>query len=113
MWVGPLERKVMEIFWGDLDQQLTVREVADQMDEYAYTTIATVLDRLREKDLLNQASEGRILKYSASGTRAAHTALLMREVLMATKDPDAALSSLAVLLPQDQRDALRHSLETL
>lgn len=111
MWIGPLERRVMEILWSSTDRETSARVVADQLPEYAYTTIATVLDRLVGKELLTRRTEGRVNLYAATDTRAFHTGLLMREVLNATRDPDAALSAFAVGLSTDQRAALRQALD--
>jgi predicted transcriptional regulator len=87
--------------------------VADRFPEYAYTTLATVLDRLANKELLNRRQEGRVIHYSATDTRAVHTALLMREALDATRDPEAALACFAQGLPADLAKAVRVALDDL
>jgi len=110
-WIGPLERRVMEILWSDPEAEHSAREVADQLPEYAYTTIGTVLDRLVGKELLNRRMDGRVVKYTTAETRAVHTALLMREVLDATKDPEAALQSFVLNVPEGQIEALRTAID--
>ena len=100
----------MEILWSDVDREFTARDVADQLAEYAYTTIATVLDRLVGKELLSRRTEGRLVRFTASDTRAVHTADLMLEVLNATRDPDGALAAFSQRLPDDRADALRAAL---
>lgn len=110
MRLGTLERKVMDVLWEDPDATLTGREVADQLPEYAYTTISTILERLARKELLIRDGQDRIIRYSASDTRAVHIALLMREALDSTRDPDAALSCFVQRLTPSLLEALRASL---
>lgn len=100
----------MEILWGDLAREFSAREVADQLPDYAYTTIATVLDRLVGKELLQRRLEGRVVMFTAADTRAVHTAELMLEVLNATRDPDGALAAFSQRLPFELADALRAAL---
>ena len=50
--LGELERKVMDVLWGSAKTPLAGREVADQLPDRAYTTVLTILDRLRRKGLV-------------------------------------------------------------
>ena len=111
--LGTLERRVMDVLWEEPGAERTGREVADAFPDYAYTTLATVLDRLANKELLNRRQDGRVILYSATNTRAVHTALLMREALDATRDPEAALACFAQGLPDGQAKALRVALDDL
>jgi predicted transcriptional regulator len=111
--LGTLERRVMDVLWEEPGAERTGREVADAFPDYAYTTLATVLDRLANKELLNRRQDGRIIHYTAADTRAVHTALLMREALDATRDPESALACFAQGLPDDQAEALRAALDDL
>lgn len=106
MRLGVFERRVMDVLWEHQGVELTGREVADAFPEYAYTTLATVLDRLVGKELLNRRTEGRVIRYTATNTRAVHTAQLMREALDATRDPDAALACFIRGLLPEHLDAL-------
>lgn len=110
LWIGPLERRALEVFWEAPEVERSARDVADRLDEYAYTTVATVLDRLVGKELLVRRSEARVNHYSATGTRAVHTATLMREVLNATRDPESALAAFVAGLDDDGAQALREAL---
>jgi Penicillinase repressor len=47
--LGELERQVMNLFWEEPGRELSGREVADLLPEYAYTTVATILDRLKQR----------------------------------------------------------------
>ena len=109
--LGTLERRVMEVLWEGPGRERTGREVADAFPDYAYTTLSTVLDRLVTKELLDRRQDGRVIHYSATNTRAVHTALLMQEALNATRDPDAALACFAQGLSASQADALRMALD--
>ena len=45
--LGELERRVMDVLWDSEITPLTGREVADQLPDRAYTTVLTILERLR------------------------------------------------------------------
>jgi|HubBroStandDraft_1064217.scaffolds.fasta_scaffold148909_2 predicted transcriptional regulator len=91
--LGELERLVMEILWASSDRELTCREVADALPEYAYTTVATVLDRLSRKGALQRRTVGRVWHFAPVRTGAGHTVAAMREALAAAPDPAAALAT--------------------
>lgn len=96
--LGDLERGVLGIVWDLPDPEPTAREVADALPDYAYTTVATVLDRLVHKGILNRRRDGRAIRFSPIGPRGAHTAVLMRQALTADNDPSAALVCFAKTL---------------
>jgi predicted transcriptional regulator len=89
--LGDLERRVLGLVWDLHDPEPTVGDVADVLPEYAYTTIATVLDRLVNKGLLSRRRDGRSIRFAPIGVRGAHTAVVMRQALVADGDPSAAL----------------------
>jgi predicted transcriptional regulator len=111
--LGELERRVMDIMWQEPDRELTGRDVADVLSGYAYTTVATVLDRLVHKGLVRRRMDGRAIQFAANGTRGAHTAVLMHEALAAGRDPDAALTSFAETLSHSEASVLRRALNAL
>ena len=60
---GHLERDIMRAIWGS-EQPVTGHEIADRLDkDIAYTTVITVVDRLREKGLLSRFRQGRSYRY--------------------------------------------------
>jgi predicted transcriptional regulator len=71
----------MEILWEAADSEVTGRKVADELPEYAYTTIATVLDRLAHKGVVKRRMDGRTIRFTAIGSKGAHTAVLMYHAL--------------------------------
>jgi predicted transcriptional regulator len=111
--LGELERRVMTILWEQGDGELAGRQVADDLPEHAYTTVATVLDRLVHKGLVRRRMDGRSIRFAANGTQGAHTAVLMREALSHGQDPRAALAHFAEILSPDEAAALRTSLAAL
>jgi predicted transcriptional regulator len=111
--LGELERRVMDILWQDPERKLTVRDVVDALPEYAYTTLATILDRLVQKGLVRRRMKGRTVQFAALATRGAHTALLMHDALAADEDVDAALVRFAEMLSRSEAAVLRETLITL
>src|ERR1700722_3924961 len=109
--LGELERRVMDILWDQHDGELTGRDVADVFPEHAYTTVATVLDRLVHKGLVRRRMDGRLIRFAAVGSPGAHTAVLMHEALAAGHDPDSALMRFAETLSPEEIAILRRSLD--
>ncbi len=111
--LGELERRVMSVLWEVSGRELTGRDVANVLTEYAYTTVATVLDRLTRKGLLSRRMEGRTIRFTAIGTLGAHTAVLMHESLEAAQDPESALVHFAETLSRSEAETLRLALNRL
>jgi len=99
----------MDALWSQPDSSGTVWDLAAQLPEYAYTTIATVLDRLAEKELVVILRDGRLRRYIAADTPAVHTTLLMQEALAATRDPASALECFVQSATVEQVAALQHA----
>ena len=65
-----LERRVLDILWSGEDTEWSVRDVLDAVDQpLAYTTIATVLDRLHEKGRVEREKHGVAWRYRAARSR--------------------------------------------
>ncbi len=108
--LGELERRVIDILWEAPGRELTGRDVADVLPDYAYTTVATVLDRLARKGLVRRRRDGRTIRFVATGTGATHTAVLMHEALEATSDPGAALVRFTETISPEEAEVLRRAL---
>lgn len=108
--LGALEGRVMEIFWEEPGCELTGRHVADVLPDYAYTTIATVLDRLAHKGFVRRRKEGRAIKFAATSSRAAHTVVAMHEALGTTRDSEDALVRFAKSLSPSEAEIVRRTL---
>ena len=114
--LGVLERRVMGILWARAVEEtdageITGREVADQLPGHAYTTVATVLDRLVRKGLVLRRMDGRRIRFAPVGSPDAHAAVLMRQAMAEGPDPEATLVTFAQSLSPTEvatlRDALR------
>jgi predicted transcriptional regulator len=108
--LGDLERRVMDILWAEPGREMTGRDVLDLLPGYAYTTVATVLDRLVHKELISRRMDGRTKRFAAAGTRADHTAGVMHDALVTARDPESALTSFAGTLSRSEAAALRRAL---
>ena len=111
--LGHLERRVMDILWERPDRELSVRDVAHVVPDYAYTTVATVLDRLVHKGLARRRMVGRTIQFTGVGTPGAHTAVLMHQALTVDGDADAALVHFAETLSPSEAAVLGRALRGL
>jgi predicted transcriptional regulator len=103
----------MEILWEEPDRELTGRDVADVLPESAYTTVATVLDRLVRKGLVRRRMDRGSIRFVAIGTEGAYTAVVMHEALTAGHDPESALVRFTATLSREEAAILRNSLDVL
>jgi predicted transcriptional regulator len=110
--LGELERQVMEVVWGAAGSELTVREVADALPAYAYTTIATVLSRLSRKGILRRRIDGRAAVFTPLGTQADRAVSAMLEALAASGDRDAALERFVGAVRVGDAAVLRRALQS-
>jgi len=109
--LGDLERRVMGILWAEPHREFTGRDVANVLSKSAYTTVATVLDRLVHKELVRRRMDGGKIRFSAVGSPGAHAAVLMRQAMAEGPDPDAALATFARTLSPAELATLREALE--
>lgn len=109
--LGELEQKVMDVLWASYGRELTAREVANQLPGFAYTTIATVLNRLSRKGAVRRKMEHRLTLFTAVDTRAERAAAAMREALVSSGDPNAALVKFAEAVSPGEARVLRRALE--
>ncbi len=103
----------MEILWGSGHPEISVRGVADSLPDYAYTTVATILDRLVHKGMVRRRMDGRTIRFAAIGSQGAHTAVLMRKALGEDGDPEAALLCFVAGLSDSEASVLRRALNRL
>jgi len=96
----------MQVLWSEPDAEFTARSVSDALGTHAYTTIATILDRLDQKGIVTRHPEGRVHRYRANGSQAALSAMLMREALAVTSDPDSALDHFVRVLSGSEAESL-------
>ena len=85
--LGNQERAVLDIVWGL--GRCTVRDVFDVAGaSQAYTTIATMLDRLHAKGLVVRELEGRAFVYGPGPKKAAVQRALAKEMVRKILGPD-------------------------
>lgn len=94
--LGPLERSVMDQIW-DSDEDLTVRDLVDApgIRGLAYTTVMTVLDRLRQKGYVTRRLAGRAYSYRARISREQYLSTLVGQVFAASDDRRSVLLGFA------------------
>jgi predicted transcriptional regulator len=109
--LGDLERRVMDVLWDSEITPLTGREVADQLPDRAYTTVLTILERLRRKNLVERSTDGRTHRFAAADTREAYRAELMIDALgEPTANRSAVLVRFAESVSPAEADVLRRAL---
>jgi predicted transcriptional regulator len=108
--LGDLERRVMDVLWDAPESKMTGRDVADTMPERAYTTVMTVLERLRRKDFVRRTTQGRVHFFSASDTREAYVAEVMIDAMGATGNRKAVLARFAESVSPEEAQTLSRAL---
>lgn len=116
--LGPLEGEIMEFIW-DQDAPVSVRTVLTAIGgrrDLAYTTVMTVMHRLRLKGLLRYRKSGNAYLYSAKVDRAGYASAAIDGLLSGTEDrrsvlaafvgsvDDADLAELRRLIRQAERE---------
>jgi predicted transcriptional regulator len=110
--LGELERRVMDVLWDSAAQPVTGREVADQLPDRAYTTVLTILERLRRKNLVERTTDGRTHRFAAADTREAYRAELMIDALgEPTTNRSAVLVRFAESVSPGEAEVLRRALD--
>ncbi len=109
--LGDLERKVMDVLWDSEDAPLTGREIADQLPDRAYTTILTILDRLRRKGMVHRTIVGRAHRFAPADSREAYMAELMVEAMGDTQHRGAVLVRFAESVSSEEARVLRRALD--
>lgn len=110
---GHLERDVMRAIWQSADP-LTGHQVAAKLSpqrDIAYTTLITVVERLREKGLLTRVRDGRSYRYRALVSADDYAASLMTQVLEDSANRQGALLRFAGQLDGEEAATLRAALE--
>jgi predicted transcriptional regulator len=101
----------MDVLWEQPGLERSGRDVADALPVYAYTTVATVLDRLTRKGLVARRRDGRIIRFKSLDTGPGLAAQAIREALGTTSDPADALARFVADAQPAELDALRRALK--
>jgi predicted transcriptional regulator len=89
------------------------RAVADSLPDRAYTTVLTVLERLRRKDLVRRTTQGRVHFFRAADSREAYVAELMVDAMGAAANRGAVLARFAESVSPEEADLLSRALDAL
>ncbi|MHB1064560.1 MAG: BlaI/MecI/CopY family transcriptional regulator [Georgenia sp.] len=110
--LGTLEKEVMDILW-DCPAELCTRDVLEQTSHtLAYTTIATVLNNLVKKGLVERVHAGRTWAFRPLRSRGEYVAGLMAEALTASPDRRSSLVRFVEVMSDDDVTMLRGLLST-
>jgi len=112
---GELEAEIMRVVWARTEP-VAVQTVVDALGEQrrlAYTTVMTVIERLREKGWLDRVRHGRQYRYFAVRSADDYTAELMGQALDASADRAGALVRFAGQLGAEEAAALRAALAAM
>lgn len=115
--ISPLEREVMNVVW-DL-KECSIRDVMGKLNQekkLAYTTVATLLQRLLKKGLVNRASHGTLLSYTPKVSKEMYGKKIAKSFIQTFMSSfgDTAIVSFAESidkLPRDKKDYLLQLLE--
>ena len=108
--LGELERRVMDVLW-DSDTAADWSGSGGQLPDRAYTTVLTILERLRRKNLVERSTDGRTHRFVAADTREAYRAELMLDALgEAMANRGAVLVRFAESVSPDEAEILRRAL---
>jgi Predicted transcriptional regulator len=93
MNLGPLEERVMEKIW-EANDKTTVREIWESMDEYAYTTILTIFQKLERKGFIEGWLEGKVKVFKPKISREEYYKMKLERVISEVfmKNPNAIYS---------------------
>ncbi len=109
--LGDLERRVMDVLWDSPQGPASGREIADCLPDRAYTTVLTVLDRLRRKELVRRTTMGRVHYFEAASSREAYVAELMIDAMGGSRNRKAVLALFAEAVSPDEAQTLSRALE--
>ena len=90
-----------------------VRDVLYELNadrELAYTTVLTVMEKLRRKGWLRRQRLGRAYAYEAVGSRESYTAQLMCDALATSENQTVSFVHFLEQLSQEEALALREAL---
>lgn len=108
--LGELERQVMELLWES--QPRSVRDVMNALPQNpAYTTIATVLQNLKAKEMVTVQRDGRYVFYLPLMTCDQYIARQMHQALSNSRDTAASMLHFVEDLPEEGLEMLRNYLD--
>ena len=107
--LGELEQQVMDLLWDASPR--SVRDIMGALPHQpAYTTIATVMQNLKTKQMVEPQRQGRLVFYVPRLTRDEYVGRLMHQALDNSHDKAASILHFVQDIPEDGLKMLRESL---
>jgi len=104
--LGELEQQVMDLLWEAHPR--SVRDVVDALPHNpAYTTIATVMQNLKAKQMVETQREGRFVFYVPRYSREEYVGRLMHQALDNSPDKAASILHFVQDMPEEGLAMLR------
>jgi len=100
----------MDVLWDSSGDPMSGRDVADALPDRAYTTVLTILERLRQKDLVRRTTQGRVHYFRAADSREAYVAELMIDAMGAAGNRSDVLARFAESVSPSEARVLREAL---
>lgn len=108
--LGELEQQVMNLLWTSSPR--SVRDVMDALPSNpAYTTIATVMQNLKTKQMVRAERAGRFVHYTPQLSRDEYVARQMHQALDSSHDKAASILHFVQDMPEEGLQMLRDYLE--
>ena len=104
---GSLEEEVLAALWSAEGPMAASQVQADVGGDLAYSTITTILTRLRAKGLVVRSLVGRAHMYAPAQDAAAHTAREMHSLLVRRDDRAAVLARFVSELSPEEEQVLQ------
>ena len=108
---GDLEEKIMEILWEK--KEATVRQIKDELskdkENYAYTTIMTIMDRLYKKGILDRRKEGKGYIYFPRVSKEEFEKLVTEKVIsdIVKAHPETAIAAFGGVIEELSEDEIK------
>jgi predicted transcriptional regulator len=107
---GSLEEEVLGTLWA-ADGPISAGHIQSEVSgDLAYSTITTILSRLRAKGLVTRSLSGRAHVYAPAQSAAAHTAREMHSLLIRREDRAAVLARFVSELSREEEQVLHQLL---
>lgn len=103
----------MDVLWEAHDKRMSGRDVADRLPDRAYTTVLTVLERLRRKDFVRRTTTGRVHYFQAAESRDAYVAELMIDAMGGAGNRSLVLARFAESVSPEEAELLSRALQAV
>ncbi len=113
--ISPLEKEIMDLVWGGGGTTVGQIHKGISNQKLAYTTVATILQRLYNKGLLERKREGRAHVYLAKVSKKSYSKQLIKGFLnkLFNSYGDAAVVSFAESIEKLPEEKKRYLLKLL